>query len=128
MKNFALLFLLGLLMGCTSASENDISGKWMMHKVIQNDQDVTSQHNPHQERYIILKNDSLFESGGRPYGKNTGKYKWNEAEHTLFLDSDAGADDDSHWKVRVGNDTMYWQGLGSEWAEAFQIIQIRAKQ
>ena len=108
-------------------STSDLSGKWLMHKVIQNGQDVTAEHNPHNERYIILKEDGSFESGGRPYGKNTGKYVFDSDKHTLFLDSDVGPNDDSQWYVNIKNDTMHWQGYGSEWAEDFQIIQIRSK-
>ena len=103
----------------------DITGKWAMHKVIQSGKDVTSEHDPHKERYLIIKDDNTFESGGRPFGKNTGKYKFDDSDNTLFLDSDAGPEDDSYWNVRVSNDTMYWQGYGSEWAKDFQIIQVR---
>jgi len=125
MKNISILIFLGLIVGCTSSPTDEITGKWFMYKVIQNEQDVTSEHNPYNERYLTLKVDSSFESGGRPYGENTGKYVFNEKENTLFLDSDAGPDDDSHWNVTISNDTMYWQGYGSEWAENFRIVQIR---
>jgi len=104
-----------------------IEGKWMMYKVFQNGEDVTKEHNPHHERYLIFKSDSSFESGGRPFGKNSGKYSLNKAGNKLFLDSDAGTEDDSYWNFTISYDTMYWQGYGSEWAENFQIIQIRKK-
>lgn len=126
MKTISLLFTL-FLMGCISATENEITGKWFMHQVIQNGLDVTSEHNPQNERFIILKRDGTFESGGKHFDKNTGKYVFNSVDHTLFLDSDAGPEDDSQWKVTVQGDTMHWQGYGSEWASGFEIIHLKEK-
>jgi hypothetical protein len=34
----------------------------------------------------------------------------------LFLDSDAGPEDDSQWTINIAGGTMFWQGVGSEWA------------
>lgn len=96
-----------------------------MHQVIQSGKDVTTEHNPHAERYLTLKSDSTFESGGRPFGSNTGKFNFNGEAKELFLDSDAGPEDDSYWKVRISNDTMYWQGFGSEWAEDFAMVHVK---
>lgn len=108
-------------------SKNDILGTWRMYKVIQNGKDVTSEHDPYHERFLILKSDSSFESGGRPFGKNSGKYEFDEYENKLFLDSDTGPEDDSFWKVTFKGDTMFWRGYGSEWAEAFELIQVKKK-
>jgi hypothetical protein len=119
------LFLISLLPACTSGSEGEITGKWYMLKVIQSGQDVTSEHNPFNERFISIRVDNSFESDGRPYGKNTGKYIFNNEESTLFLDSDSGPDDDSQWKVTFKGDTMHWQGFGSKWAEAFELLHIK---
>lgn len=98
-----------------------------MYKVVQSGKDVTSEHNPYHERYLELNTDQTFESGGRPYGMNTGKYIFDAKESTLFLDSDTGPEDDSQWRVSIQGDTMHWQGYGSEWANDFEIIQLREK-
>ncbi|RKD92421.1 lipocalin-like domain-containing protein [Mangrovibacterium diazotrophicum] len=118
-------FVLVLFLFVSCHSKNDITGNWMMHQVLQSGQDVTADHNPHGDRYIIFKADSTFESGGQPFGKNTGKYSYNATEGTLFLDSDTGPEDNSHWKVTLTKDTMHWQGYGSDWADAFEIINVR---
>lgn len=120
-----LLVIIALLLGCSLTTSEEITGKWMMFKVIQSGKDVTQEHNPFNERYLILKEDLTFESGGRPFGENTGKLVYNSEEGTFFLDSDAGPEDDSQWKVKIKGDTMHWQGFGSEWAEDFEIIQVR---
>jgi len=96
-----------------------------MHEVLQEGKDVSEEHNPYNERYLVLRSDSTFETGGRPFGKNTGKYHYHSEDQILFLDSDAGPEDDSRWKVTLRRDTMHWEGVGSEWAEDFEIIQIR---
>lgn len=125
MKKLSIVLFLALFTGCKSNTDMEISGHWMMYKVIQDGKDLSSEHNPHDDRFLILREDSTFESGGRPFGKNTGTYVYNSGDNTLFLDSDAGSDDDSQWKVQIRNDTMYWQGYGSEWAEGFELIHLR---
>ncbi|MDX5429050.1 MAG: hypothetical protein LPK46_11315 [Bacteroidota bacterium] len=129
MKPLILLFLFSVLLSCSSTvnEKSSLSGKWTMYQVIQDGQDVTSDHDPFKERYLILKDDSTFESGGRPYGENSGKYAYSSVDHLLFLDSDAGPEDDSQWKVSLSGDTMHWQGVGSEWAKGFELIQIKEK-
>jgi hypothetical protein len=105
--------------------DQKLEGKWMMWQVIQDGNDVSAEHNPHQERYIIFFEDGTFESGGRPYGLNTGRYEYSPEDGILYLISDAGPEDDSQWKVNLENDTMTWEGLGSEWANRFRIIHRR---
>lgn len=114
-------------LSCGSNENIDVTGKWRMYKVIQNQEDVSKDHNPYQERYINFNENDTFESGGRPSEKNTGAYTFNKEENTLFLDSDVGPEDDSQWKVSFDKDTMHWQGFGSEWAEDFQIIHYRQR-
>jgi len=101
-------------------------GRWRMLQVVQDGKDVTEEHNPYRERYIIFSDDGTFETGGRPYGSNTGRYTYVHEEGHLFLDSDAGAEDDSRWNVTIEGDTMQWQGMGSEWANGFRIIHLRS--
>lgn len=121
------IFISLLLAGCASNPKEGIEGKWLMHQVIQDGKDVTSEHDPYDERFMILNSDSTFESGGRPYGKNTGHYMFSSVDLTLFLDSDAGPDDDSQWKVSFKGDTMHWQGYGSDWALSFEILHLKEK-
>ncbi len=127
MKKIIVSFTVAFMVCCTSNTTDEITGKWRMYKVIQNGKDVTSEHNPNNDRFLILKSDSTFESGGAPYGKNTGRYLFSSGDKTLFLDSDAGPEDDSKWKVGISNDTMYWQGYGSEWAGNFELVHLRVK-
>ena len=127
MKRLICIFI-PFLVVCTPSThpvEDPLLGHWMMEKVIMDGVDVTQDHDPENERFFILRADGTMESGGRPYGPNTGRYTYNEAERTLFLDSDAGEEDDSRWVVEIKSDTMTWQGIGTEWAERFQIVQVR---
>lgn len=131
MKILPFLTVLVLIISACKSSptlSSSLPGHWLMHKVIQNGQDVSQEHNPEKERYLVMRPDGSFESGGRPYGKNTGKYTFDANDQILFLDSDVGETDDSKWRVEINGDTMYWQGIGNDYAEAFQIIQIRKRQ
>jgi len=117
-----------VLLGCTSSTdsaEGQLVGHWLMEKVMMDGVDVTEDHDPENERFFIMHADGTMESGGRPFGPNTGRYTYNEAGHTLFLDSDAGEEDDSRWIVEIESDTMIWQGVGTPWSERFQIVQVR---
>ena len=127
--NRTILGLLIFIFACQSTEnavhDSSLHGEWMMHAVIQQGNDVTAEHNPEKDRYIIFKEDGTFESGGSPWGKNTGKFTFNETDKSLFLDSDVGEEDDSNWEVNFQGDTLQWQGVGTAWAEDFQIIHVK---
>lgn len=129
-KNIKVTILLisCLLAGGCNLPPNDqetLTGHWQMHQVFQIDVDVSQEHNPGMDRYIILSQDGLFESGGSPYGKNTGSFEYDGKNKTLFIDSDAGEDDDSRWKVEIAGDTMKWEGIGSDYARSFRLVHVR---
>jgi hypothetical protein len=118
-----------IVVGCNSLryDQEVLTGHWNLHQVYQKDLDVSQEHNPEMDRYIIFYQDGTFESGGNPYGKNTGSYEFDRSNQTLYLDSDAGEDDDSRWKVEIAGDTMVWQGIGSTYAESFKLVHLRDK-
>ncbi len=125
-----LIFALLLFTFACSATEQssqvtDLAGHWMMQAVYQEGNDVTEEHNPERDRYITFREDGTFETGGSPWGKNTGKYIFNEADMRLFLDSDVGEEDDSNWIISFRNDTLHWQGVGTAWAEDFEILHVK---
>lgn len=125
MKYFIVtIAVLTLLFGC-STNQNHIVGKWKMHQIIQDGKDVTKEHNPENDRYFIMNEDGSFQSGGQPYGKNAGKYTYDKEAKTLFIDSDEGPEDDSNWRIKIQNDMMSWQGVGTAWAERFRVIHVR---
>lgn len=101
--------------------ENTLQGMWLIDEIIQQGKDVSSEHNPKNNRFIIFKSDGTFESGGDPYGKNTGDFYVNGLTSGLHLDSDSGPDDDSYWSVTIKKGLMYWRGTGSEFAKEFEI-------
>lgn len=122
-----IIFLLILITSCTQTIENKFLDKWDIISVEQNGQDVSDEHNPKSNRYITFSNDGTFESGGEPYGRNTGKFYVNNLSYTLFLDSDAGPNDDSNWIVSFNGNNMSWKGFGSEFADGFLIEYKRSK-
>ena len=93
-----------------------------MIQVFENENDVSQNHNPKSNRFIIFKEDGTFESGGDPYGENTGKYFYDPTLNRLMLDSDAGTGDDSMWLIEFQSEELHWKGIGSEWAERFRIV------
>jgi len=88
--------------------------------------DVTEEHNPGNNRWIKFMPDSaeemkgIFESGRGEDKENTGKWVINENE--LFIDSDAGQNDDSYWEISFDADKMYWKGRRFEFNKRFEIV------
>ena len=97
-----------------------IIGKWKMIKVVELSKDVTEKHNPDNNRWISFKEDSTFESGAGEKKDNTGR--WSIDNKELFLDSDAGENDDSYWEVKFDGNIMDWQGKRFEFNKRFEII------
>jgi hypothetical protein len=129
MKTLMIAFLLFYVNVDNSGNtlSKELTQKWMMYQVLEGEQDVTKQHNPNQDRYIWFKEDGTFESGGTPYGKNTGQYKLNAEAGTIFLDSDAGEGDDSHWRLTLEGEQLIMQGIGTPRQESFQLIFVKAE-
>jgi hypothetical protein len=127
LKGILLMVSYLIVGGCISQHEDQekLTGQWKMHQVCQKEIEVSQEHNPEMDRYIIFHQDGTFESGGSPYGKNTGSYEFDPENQTLYIDSNAGEDDDSRWKVNITGDTMIWQGIGSTYAETFKLVHLR---
>lgn len=130
MSRFAVLLPLVVLVGCaTTASGSperaNLVGTWAMDRILDDGADVSDEHNPAGDRFITLRADGSFESGGQPYGRNTGRWIYDPAARELGLDSDAGPDDDSRWTVRLDGDRMEWHGVGSDFARRFTIVSLR---
>lgn len=131
-RPLALLALAALVAsGCATTAavpERDaLVGRWTMETILDGDTDVTDEQNPAGDRYIVLRADGTFESGGQPYGRNTGRWVYTPDDRRLGLDSDQGSDDDSVWAVTLRDDLMQWQGVGSEFARRFRITARRAE-
>ncbi|WP_412069398.1 hypothetical protein [Rubrivirga sp. IMCC43871] len=110
----------------TGSAASPLVGRWDMEAVYDRGADVTAEANPAGDRYIVLRPDGSFESGGQPYGLNTGRWTYTPRTRTLALDSDLGPDDDSRWIVTLRDDVMEWDGDGSAFARRFRITAVRA--
>ena len=102
-------------------------GRWDMTGVYERGRDVTDEHDPAGDRFIELYADGTFESGGQPYGRNSGRWTYDHARRDLVLDSNLGPEDDSQWVVTLRGDEMEWGGAGSEFARRFRITSRRVR-
>lgn len=121
-----------VLSSCASGSKmlvaDQLLGEWRMTQIIQDGtNDVSGEHNPESNRYILFNADQTFESGGDPHGKNTGAWRIDEASGELFLNSDAGEEDDSYWIVTIEGSNMHWAGARFAFNKRFVIKHKRAQ-
>ena len=125
-----LLCLLLQTVGCSSPDQaspvtqeasSDLQGMWIMGKVYQDTLDVTDEHNPALNRWIVFNDDGTFESGGAPYGYNSGSWSLDNSSSELYLDSDAGEGDDSYWIIEDADTMMQWQGARSDFTSQFKL-------
>jgi hypothetical protein len=96
-----------------------------MIKVLELSKDVTAKHNPDNSRWVSFQKDSTFESGAGEKTDNTGKWIIDENEKELYLDSDAGEDDNSYWEVTFDANIMHWKGGRFEFNKRFEIVHQR---
>ncbi len=133
MKPLALALALTVLAGCATTASTPATvrarlvGTWSMETITDAGRDVSAAHNPAGDRFIVLRADGQFESGGQPYGRNTGRWTYDPDSQTLGLDSDAGPEDDSRWVVRLHGNVMEWRGVGSDFARRFEITSRRVR-
>ncbi|MFA0962108.1 lipocalin family protein [Roseivirga sp. BDSF3-8] len=106
----------------------ELVGRWNMRELYENGNDVTNEHNPAGNRYAVFNEDGTFESGGDPYGKNSGKWLLEETPEglLLYLDSDAGSGDDSYWLITLEGKNMQWRGARSEFTKRFVVNLTKA--
>jgi len=130
-SKLGLILIISLLFIYTCSEEisvkDKIIGKWKMIKVKELSEDVTERHNPDKNRWIRFIEDrniergGLFESGRDNVKENSGKWFYDKNENELYLDSDAGEDDDSYWLVTIEGNTMFWKGRKFEFNKRFEI-------
>lgn len=118
------LLLAASLFACqeSSITSDQLINKWNMGAIIQNEKDVSAQHNPNHNRWIELQADGTFISDGDPYGRNTGKWTFDQKTKELFLDSDVGEGDDSYWIMSSTNNGMILTGTRSAFTRQFSMV------
>jgi len=122
----AIFLFISALHACNTISiEKKIIGEWKMLTVYDASIDVSSKHNPANERWIMFNPDGVFESGGKPFGPNRGAWEIDSKKSILILHSDAD-NDDSAWHLTIEKDRMYWIGIGDERKAGYKLVYQRS--
>ena len=110
----------------TALTRAVLVGTWRMETITEQGADVNAEHNPAGNRWMRLDADGTFESGGDPYGHNTGRWSYDPATRELFLDSDAGEGDDSYWTLSLdAPGILRLRGTRSDFTERFEMTMRR---
>jgi Lipocalin-like domain len=129
LKTFStgLMVLLLVVISCDSSDnlEEQLIGKWMMEKIIEAGIDVTAEHNPEGNRWIRFNEDGSFESGGDPYGDNSGRWEIDPAKSVLNIFS-SEENDNSEWGFSIIDNEMTWTGIGLPRKESFELAYRKA--
>ena len=122
MKYFLFILFVGLLfLNFKDADpQSQLPGLWELAAVYEDSIDVTEKHDPFDERYIRFYATGAFESDGRPFTFNEGKWKLSKDQSILEIYSSV-ENDDSVWRIRIQDDRMEWKGVGSDWKEGFLL-------
>ncbi|GJM30804.1 MAG: hypothetical protein DHS20C17_34390 [Cyclobacteriaceae bacterium] len=126
-------FLIGILLVCSGLSSvkdtnnpsHWIIGKWKMVTVLEGNQDISPVLNPDSNRWFQFEIDGNFQSGEGDRRTNTGTYDIDNQNNTLHIDSDAGEDDDSNWRIQFREDLLYMRGIGTNRQEMTTVISQR---
>lgn len=124
MTKILVLLVLSVFAFCNTSNaqiKDLVIGTWALDQVMEASDDVTSEHDPHDERWIRFDANGSFESDGRPFGVNTGKWRIDESMNVLYLDSDTEGND-SEWAVFFKDDEMIWRGVGDARKATFQLF------
>jgi hypothetical protein len=62
-----------------------------------------------------------FISDGDPFGRNTGRWRTDNDQFILYIDSDL-EDDDSEWKVTFSGNQVTWTGIGHPRKENTMLV------
>lgn len=119
------LFAVGLFFAF-GVPDKELLATWKMVKVVEKGNDITTKLNPNNDRWITFKEDLHFESGGTPYGSNTGTFTLDQEKGILSLFSNAGEGDNSQWQIRIAQDSMVWKGIGTERQENTLVYYLKA--
>lgn len=96
----SLTLILIAFSACTPSTDkpaDGIIGKWKIYKMNQGENDLGPVLNPNGDRWIQFNDKGTYESGGTPFGPNSGLFTLDDTK--LYLDSDAGEADDSFWLI-----------------------------
>ena len=137
LRRIVFICLLPLLLGLVACGEkeppspsvqalpSELMGMWIMGKVYQDTLDVTDEFNPGWNRWVTFTEEGSFESGGAPIGYSSGSWQFDSTSSELFLDSDAGEEDDSYWFVSETDTSMEWTGARSEITSQYRLTFIK---
>ena len=103
----SLTLILIAFSACTPTTDepaDGIIGRWKIEKMNQGENDLGPVLNPNSDRWIQFNDKGTYESGGTPFGPNSGIFTFEDTR--LYLDSDAGEADDSYWLVSYENGNL----------------------
>lgn len=90
----------------------EITGKWEVLKVSENDQDITSSIDNNAQRWIHFISHDRYESDGYPFGRYEGEYRLDEISGELILINGNSNKKGIKWIARYDGEYLILKGSG----------------
>ena len=90
----------------------EITGKWEVVKITENDQDLSSSIDNNAQRWIQFISHDRYESDGYPFGRYEGEYHLDEISGELILKSGTSNEKGIKWIARYDGEYLILEGSG----------------
>lgn len=104
----------------------NIAGTWRMQTVYDGKKDVTKNDSA-SVQWMEFREDGRFKSQSGNEPLDSGSYRINENQHSLYLQSDLNKDNPAEWNIEFKENNMILIGKSTPHAQRYKYVYIKTK-
>lgn len=133
MKRSVILFAFALMFSFTLHAQDkkaadklfgEIAGTWRIQTIYDGKKDVTKKDST-SVQWMEFREDGRYKSMAAKQPLDSGSYRVNENQKSLYLQSDSDKDNPSEWKMEFKESTMTLSGLGSTNSQRLKYVYVK---